>query len=85
LQGKLNLHDVDYRPRYFHQVKGQVQCFSMQFVINVFPKPRKFGADPSSQKTHTERQNGSAPIFFQDLEKTLVHYNLHWKALHPVF
>jgi len=23
--------------------------------------------------------------FFQDLGETLVHYNLHWKAMHPAF
>jgi len=32
-----------------------------------------------------KRQNGSAPIFFKVLKKTLVHCNLHWKTMHPAF
>jgi len=27
----------------------------------------------------------SAKFFFRVYEKTLVHYNLHWKAMHPAF
>jgi len=33
-----------------------------------------------------KRQDGFAPKFFQGLgENTIVHYNLHWKAMHSGF
>jgi len=30
-----------------------------------------------------KQQDGSVPIFFQGKDKTLVHYNLHWKHCTP--
>jgi len=32
-----------------------------------------------------KRQDGSAPIFFQDLGENTCSLQLHWKVLHPAF